>query len=114
METQNAEVTVYFTETTAEKEPTSRFSRPAQLERRSHGDRPVKTRLATPKRMTLNPGAADEDKAVNSPPSVDIAPFFLVGPYPNATHGSVGWALATLAIIGFLTAMLMVAIAISV
>jgi hypothetical protein len=66
--------------------------------------------------MTLNPGAVDEDGAVNSPPAVDIAPFFLVGPYPItvATHGSVGWALATLAIIGFLTAMLMVAIAISV
>src|SRR5262249_41936032 len=98
METQNGEVTGYFTSKTDEKEPTSRYSRPAQLERRNHGDMPVKTRLGTPKRMTLNPGAADEDGAVNSPPAVDIAPFFLVGPYPItvATHGSVGWALATL------------------
>jgi hypothetical protein len=66
--------------------------------------------------MRLNPGAADEDEAADSPRLADLSPLFLMSPDPItvASHGSLGWALATLVIIVFLTAMLMVGIAISV
>ena len=143
METQNAEMTVFFPEIGSKQSPASRSNpaeklnnrkvgsltvqRPlgryeaptvtrAELKRRNHSDMPVKTRLATRKSMTLNPGGANEYGAVNSPPLVDPSVLFLTSPYPItvATHGSLGWALATLVIIVFLAATLMVGIAISV
>jgi hypothetical protein len=131
METQNSEATLYFparTETLNNRVVRSpsahrRFGckevpavTRAELKRRNHGDMPGKKRLATRKRTPLNPGAADEDKGVDSPPLVYMSALFLMSPYPvtAATHGSIGWALATLAIVIVLTAMLMVGIAISV
>jgi hypothetical protein len=143
VETQNAEMAVYFPELSPEQSSASSFDpaekwnnrivgsatvqRPlgryedptvtrAELKRRNHSDMPVKTRLAARKRMTLNPGAGNEYRAVNSPPLADPSLLFLTSPYPItvATHGSLGWALATLVIIVFLAAMLMVGIAISV
>ncbi len=145
METQNTEGMGYFpeTETTTERSLSSRSTPPEKLnkgvsgwpavqrqlgsdeftavtraerKRCTYHGLPLKTRSSTRKRTTLNPSAVDEDGAVDSPPSVDISPLFLMSPYPItvATHGSIGWAVATLAIIVFLTAMLMVAIAISV
>src|SRR5215469_12917435 len=81
----------------------------AEFNRRNHHAVQARTRFPTRKRMRLNPSAADEDEA-NSPRLADISPLFLTSPYPItvATHGSLGWALATLVIIVFLAAMLMV------
>jgi hypothetical protein len=143
VETQYAQMTVFFPEMSPEKSPASRFApaeklnnrivgsptvqRPfgcyaaptvtrAELNRRNHQAVQARTRFPTRKRMRLNPGAADADEAVDSPRLADISPLFLMSPYPItvATHGSLGWALVTLVIIVFLAAMLMVGIAISV
>jgi len=143
VETQNAQMTGYFPEIGPEQTPASRFcpaeklnnrivgsptvQRPlgfyaaptvtrAELNRRNHHAVQARTRFPTRKSVMLNPSAAEEAKAVDSSPLADISPLFLMGPYPItvATHGSLGWALATLVMIVFLAAMLMVGIAISV
>jgi hypothetical protein len=82
-------------------------------------DLPAKTRDWTRKRMKLQPGVSEYEMvdyaalAENSqtlPTEASTRRATVESP----THGSVAWVLAILAIIGFLTAMLMVGIAISV